>query len=133
MTKRMKATSKMAAILIMVAGCVPVANAQRASATGQLYIYGSVEASYRVEVTGEGYTSAGQGLANGNNLRASVRPGPIAIRVLKANSSSGTYSFVVRGGKEDLSMLGLPYEATIHAVIPESQSDAPMLLVVIPD
>src|SRR5579864_8742125 len=120
MTNRMKATSRMAAILMMVAGCIPVAYAQRPSASARLTIYGSVEASYRVEVTGEGYTSAGQGLANGNDLRASVRPGPIAIRVLKANSGSATYSFVVRGGTEDLSLLGLAYEATIHAVIPDS-------------
>ena len=129
----MKATSKMAAILMMAAGCLPMANAQRASASGQLYIYGTVLASYHVEVTGEGYTSIGQGIAEGNSLQAPVLPGRIAIRVLKANSRSAMYTAVVRGGKEDLTFRDLPYDATINVVIPGLRSDAPLTLHVQPE
>ena len=64
-----------------------------------------------------------------------VSPGPVAVRALKANSASKTYSLVVRGGKEDLIMHDLPYDVTITAVIPDLRPDAPpaLYLYVIPD
>jgi hypothetical protein len=86
-----------------------------------------------VEAKGESQTSIGEGTAERDNLRVPVYPGPVAVRVLKANSGSRTYSLVVRGGKEDLTMRDIPYDTTITAVIPDLQPDLPLALYVIPD
>lgn len=132
MAKRTKATGRMAAILLIFGSFITTAFAQKA-ASARLSIYGNVSASYRVEVTGEGYTSIGQGLADGNSLRASVLPGPVAVRVLKANSRSATYTVVVSGGSTDVKFQGFPYDATIPVVIPDSTANRPLTLYVRPD
>jgi hypothetical protein len=86
-----------------------------------------------VEAKGESQSSIGEGTAERDNLRVTVYPGPVAVRVLKANSGSRTYSLFVRGGKEDLTMRDIPYDTTITAVIPDSPPDLPLALYVIPD
>jgi hypothetical protein len=118
-------------IALILAAWLPVVHAQ--SAGGRLIISAIVLASYHVEASGESHTSAGEGTAGRDDLRVTVYPGPVAVRVLKANSGSKTYSLVVRGGKEDLRMRDLPYDTTITAVIPDSQPDLPLALYVIPD
>jgi len=70
------------------------------------------------------------------SLRVAVRPGPVAVRVVKASSDSKTYRLILRGGNEDLRIIpDLPYEATITTEIPESQSapSVPLYLYVVPD
>jgi len=118
-------------VALLLAGCFPVAQAQVAA--GRLRISVNVQASYYVEANGEGYTSIGQGCADGSSLRAQVRPGEATVRVLKANSRSATYSLVVSGGKEDLRMHGLLYDTRVPLAVPDSQSDLPLVLSVIPD
>jgi hypothetical protein len=120
-----------AVVALLLAGCLPVAHAQVAA--GRLSISVNVQASYYVEAKGEGYSSIGQGIADGSSLRAPVRPGEVTVRVLKANSRSATYSLVVSGGKEDLRMRSLLYDTAVAVAIPDSQSDLPLVLSVIPD
>jgi|ERR1051326_9508559 hypothetical protein len=118
-------------IALLCAGSISSAYAQRAA--GRLYIHGSVQSSYYLEVKGEGYASTAQGLAVGNNLQAPVRPGQASVRVLKANSDSGSYSMFTSGGKDDVTMSGLRYE-TVHSVaIPDSKSDGRLFLCVVPE
>jgi hypothetical protein len=135
---RTKVTTNSGAILMMrpvvalfLAACFPMAHAQ--VATGQIHISVTVQASYCVEAKGESYTSIVQGIAAGNNFRASVQSGPLTVRVLKANSRSATYSLVLSGGKEDFRMRDLPYDTLVPVIIPDSRSDLPLVLSVIPD
>ncbi|HEV3329890.1 MAG TPA: hypothetical protein VG096_02845 [Bryobacteraceae bacterium] len=121
------------AAALLFAGCLPAAYGQHASASGRLYVHGSVDASYRVEITAESYTSVSQGIASGNSLRAQVLPGPITVRVLKANSDSASYSLDVTGGRQDLSLRQLPYAVAVPVVIPDSKTAAPLVLSVLPD
>jgi len=115
-------------VALVLAGCLPVGHA--ASATGRLQISGTVQASYNVEAKGEGYASTVQGAGN---LQVTVHPGPIAVRVMKANSGSRTYSLVLRRGQEELRIRALQYDNIITAVVPDSQSDLAVTLNVIPD
>ena len=121
------------AAALLLAGCLPGVYGQ--STRGSLHISATIQASYHVEAIGEGYTSIGEGIAEGNNLSVKVSAGPVTVRAVKANSASKTYSLVVRGGKEDLIMHDLPYDVTITAVIPDLPPDAPpaLYLYVIPD
>jgi hypothetical protein len=138
MTIPTKVTTNVGTVLVMrsvvallLAGCLPVCHAQ--TAAGRLHISVNVQASYYVEAKGESNTSIGCGTADGNNLRVAVQPGPVAVRVLKANSGSPTYSVVVRGGQDELRFRNLPYDTTITAVIPDSKPDLALALYVIPD
>src|ERR1700726_2832527 len=95
------------AAALLLAGCIPgVAQ----SATGRLHVSASIQASFRVEASGETYSSIKEGSAEGDHLLVSVYPGPVTIRVLKANDESKTYSVVIRGGKEDLKVRDLSYD-----------------------
>ena len=118
-------------IALLCAGSISAAYAQKAA--GRLYIHGSVQSSYYLEVKGEGYSSTAQGLAVGSILQAPVRPGQATVRVLKANSDSGSYSIFTSGAKDDLRMSGLPYESIHSVVIPVSKPDARLLLCVVPE
>ncbi|MGJ5815259.1 hypothetical protein [Paludibaculum fermentans] len=116
---------------LLVAGCCSAACAQQAS--GRLAISGNLQASYYVEAASEQSLTIGQGAAEGGSLRLSVKPGPVSIRVLKANSGSKQYIIVINGGEHTIRMPGLPYDATIPIRIPESGSGLPLVLSVIPD
>ncbi|QOY86569.1 hypothetical protein [Paludibaculum fermentans] len=116
---------------LLIAGCCSPACPQQAS--GRLAISGNLQASYYAEAASEQSLTIGQGTAEGGSLRLSVKPGPIAIRVLKANSGSKQYIVVVNAGEHTIRMPGLPYEATIPIRIPESISGLPLVLLVIPD
>jgi len=122
--------SRCTVLALLLAGCLPGLLAQ--TATGRLQVSGVVQASYHVEAKGETHTALADGTA-GRDLQLTVSPGPLAVRVLKANSSSRTYSLVLRGTKEDLRIRDLPYATTITAVVPDSPSGQPLTMSVIPD
>jgi hypothetical protein len=120
--------------VLLLAGCLPGVCSQ--STRGALRISAIIEASFHVEAKGEGYTSIAEGIADGATLRLAVYPGPVAVRALKANSTSKTYSLVLRRGKaEPIVMHGLLYDATIPVLIPDTQPDGPaaLYLYVIPE
>ena len=118
-------------VAILMGACLPAVSAP--SASGRLYIHGAVESSYYVQAAGSGYSSVGQGVAEGESLRVYVRPGTVALRVAKANSASARYNVIVRGGAEELRLEGLAYGASVNIAVPDSPSGAPLVLSVLPN